>query len=114
SQTGAIAQPFAAALLKLQEIETVGDVRGLGLLWGVEFVKDRATKLPFAPNEKFSARVAAAALQRGVLTYPMQGSIDGRSGDHILLAPPACERDLLLDAVSRLADAIREAQAARS
>jgi hypothetical protein len=114
SAHGSIGARFATALAKLQEIETVGDVRGLGLLWGLEFVADRATKQPFAPSEKFSARIAAAALKRGVLTYPMQGSMDGRSGDHILLAPPACEPALLLDAVSRLSDAIREAQAARS
>jgi adenosylmethionine-8-amino-7-oxononanoate aminotransferase len=65
---------------------------------------------------KFSNRVAAAALKRGVLTYPMQGCVDGKSGDHILLAPPAVELDHLLEAVGLLGDAIHEAadHAARS
>ena len=67
----------------------IGDVRGIGLLWAVEFVADKSSKRPFPPEKTFSARVATAALQRGLLVYPMQGSVDGISGDHLLLAPPA-------------------------
>ena len=114
--TGAVGFPFAQALRLLTKIESVGDVRGLGLLQAIEFVRDKTTKEPYAPELKFSSRVAAAALKRGVLTYPMQGSLDGRRGDHILLAPPAVEIDRLLEAVHLLGDAIREAtdHAARS
>ncbi len=69
--------------------EVIGDVRGIGLLWAVEFVADKASKRPFPPAQNFAGRVAAAALKRGLLVYPMQGSVDGISGDHLLLAPPA-------------------------
>jgi adenosylmethionine-8-amino-7-oxononanoate aminotransferase len=73
----------------LLELENVGDVRGIGLLLGVEFVADKKTKRPFAPELGFSSRVGEAAKKRGILVYPMQGSIDGVQGDHLLLAPPA-------------------------
>ena len=69
--------------------EVVGDIRGLGLLWAVEFVADKTSKRPFPQEKTFSARVGAAAMKRGLLVYPMQGSVDGISGDHVLLAPPA-------------------------
>jgi adenosylmethionine-8-amino-7-oxononanoate aminotransferase len=108
SQDGAIGKPFAKALRTLARHDTVGDVRGLGLLWGVEFVQDRVTKKPFAPGLKFSNRVAAAAMKRGVLTYPMQGSVDGTAGDHLLLAPPAVELDRLQEGVQLLGEAIEE------
>lgn len=109
SHQGAIGKPFSQALHALAKHEVVGDVRGLGLLWGVEFVEDRATKKSFPAELKFSSRVAAAAMKRGVLTYPMQGSLDGIAGDHLLLAPPAVELDRLLEAVHLLGEAIEEA-----
>ena len=86
---GSPATHFRQALETLRTEETVGDVRGLGLLWAVEFVADKATKRPFPPGQNFAGRIAAAALKRGLLVYPMQGSVDGISGDHLLLAPPA-------------------------
>jgi len=89
SRPGTPAAQFKQALETLRDQEAVGDVRGNGLLWAVEFVADKASKSPFPPEKNFSARVAAAALQRGLLVYPMQGSVDGISGDHLLLAPPA-------------------------
>jgi adenosylmethionine-8-amino-7-oxononanoate aminotransferase len=116
AEKGAIGKPFAKALRRLSDLPHVGDVRGMGLLWGIEFVEDRATKTPFAAEKKFSSRVAAMAWKRGVLTYPMQGCIEGNQGDHILLAPPAAELERLVEGVNLLADAILEAgrQAARS
>lgn len=75
-------------LASLRECESVGDVRGIGLLWGVEFVADRASKQAFAPDKQYSSKVAAEAANRGVMTYPMQGCVDGFAGDHLLLAPP--------------------------
>lgn len=66
----------------------VGDIRGRGFFWGVEFVVDRATKRTFAPSEKINTRVKAAALERGLMVYPMGGTVDGVNGDHILIAPP--------------------------
>ncbi len=55
----------------------------------MEFVADKATKAPFPAEENFAGRVGEAARQRGLLVYPMQGSVDGVGGDHLLLAPPA-------------------------
>ena len=66
----------------------VGDVRGRGLFAGVELVADRVSKAPLDPAAKTHARVKARAKDLGLLVYPMGGTIDGRSGDHILLAPP--------------------------
>jgi len=66
----------------------VGDIRGRGLFWGLELVRDRATKEPFDPALGVHARVKAEALSRGLACYPMGGTVDGRRGDHVLLAPP--------------------------
>ncbi|MGH6954138.1 MAG: aminotransferase class III-fold pyridoxal phosphate-dependent enzyme, partial [Alphaproteobacteria bacterium] len=66
----------------------VGDIRGRGLLMAIELVRDRASKEPFDPALKLNARVKAEALARGLMCYPMGGTIDGRRGDHVLLAPP--------------------------
>ena len=74
----------------------VGDIRGRGLFWGVEIVADRASKAPFDPALKLHARIKQAAMERGLMTYPMGGTIEGQAGDHILLAPPfiVTERDI--------------------
>jgi adenosylmethionine-8-amino-7-oxononanoate aminotransferase len=111
SRAGTPATLFKEALAGLRGEEVVGDVRGIGLLWGVEFVADRASKSPFPVEQNFSGRVAAAALKRGLLVYPMQGSVDGVSGDHLLLAPPAViTPEQIAWSVDQLAASIREAQ----
>ena len=66
----------------------IGDVRGRGMFIGVEFVADRKTLEPFEANTKVHNRVQLAAMENGLLCYGMGGTIDGRRGDHILLAPP--------------------------
>ena len=106
---GSMAAEFAAALQTLRDCDCVGDVRGLGLLWGVEFVANRKTKAPLDPAAGFAARVFDAAQRRGVLVYPMQGSVDGVRGDHLLLAPPAITtRAEIHRGISELRHAIRE------
>lgn len=76
------------ALAPLRESSMVGDIRGVGLLLGIEFVTDSQTREPFPSSANIAARVYDAALRRGVLTYPIQGCVDGDRGDHILIAPP--------------------------
>jgi adenosylmethionine-8-amino-7-oxononanoate aminotransferase len=66
----------------------VGDIRGRGLFWGMEFVADRASKAPFDPAERINARIKRAAFERGLMVYPSGGTIDGQRGDHLLIAPP--------------------------
>jgi adenosylmethionine-8-amino-7-oxononanoate aminotransferase len=90
----------------------VGDIRGRGLFWGLELVRDRATKAPFDPARRLHAAVKAQAMARGLMVYPMGGTIDGRRGDHVLLAPPFIVTDADIDAiVERLAGAIDAAVA---
>lgn len=66
----------------------VGDIRGRGLFWGMEFVADRDSKQWFDPALKLHTRLKAAAMREGLMVYPMGGTVDGRCGDHVLLAPP--------------------------
>jgi adenosylmethionine-8-amino-7-oxononanoate aminotransferase len=88
----------------------VGEVRGRGLFQGIEFVADRASKRPFAPEHRLHARIKAEAMARGLLCYPAGGTIDGRRGDHLLLAPPFIVTDDELDQiVDRLGQAIAAA-----
>ncbi len=66
----------------------VGDIRGRGLFWGLELVQDRANRQWFEPSLKLHARLKSAAMEEGLMIYPMGGTVDGRCGDHVLLAPP--------------------------
>jgi adenosylmethionine-8-amino-7-oxononanoate aminotransferase len=86
---GTAGSALKIALESLRDLDAVGDVRGLGLLWGVEFVADKKTKAPFRPEKNFAGLVGQACLRRGLLVYPMQGCVDGIAGDHLLIAPPA-------------------------
>jgi adenosylmethionine-8-amino-7-oxononanoate aminotransferase len=109
---GSTAATLRQALDGLRDAKPVGDVRGIGLLWAVEFVADKATKQPFASELNFAGRVAQAAVKRGLLVYPMQGCVDGVSGDHVLIAPPAIITTDQIDwAVKQLQEAIDEADA---
>ena len=90
----------------------VGDARGRGLFHTIELVRDRDRKAPFAPELRLNERVKTEAMQRGLLVYPMGGTIDGRLGDHILLAPPyISEAGDIDDIVTRLGDALDAAVA---
>jgi adenosylmethionine-8-amino-7-oxononanoate aminotransferase len=66
----------------------VGDIRGRGLFQAIELVEDRARRKPFDPTLKLNHRIKAAAFESGLACYPAGGTVDGRSGDHVLLAPP--------------------------
>jgi adenosylmethionine-8-amino-7-oxononanoate aminotransferase len=82
------AENLRDALSPLQSHPHVGDVRGLGLLLGVELVKDKATREPFPKERNIAEAIRQACLDENVLTYPTQGCVDGLRGDHLLLAPP--------------------------
>ncbi|WP_432348592.1 aspartate aminotransferase family protein (plasmid) [Shinella yambaruensis] len=85
----------------------VGDIRGRGLFRGVELVADRAGKQPFDPKFKLNGLIKKEAMARGLMVYPMGGTIDGRQGDHVLIAPPfIVERADITRIVERLGDAI--------
>ena len=85
----------------------IGDVRGRGLFWALEFVTDRGTKTVFDPALKLHERVKAEGLARGLATYPMGGTIDGKQGDHVILAPPYIATAADIDSiVERLGDAV--------
>jgi len=66
----------------------VGDIRGRGLFIGLELVADKNTKEPFDPAWKVNAEIKKRALDGGLMVYAMAGTVDGRTGDHIMLAPP--------------------------
>jgi len=87
-RVNAAGQELRCALSLLQSHPNVGEVRGLGLLLGVEFVKNKATRQTFPREQNIAEKIRQACLEEGVLTYPTQGCVDGLRGDHILLAPP--------------------------
>lgn len=85
----------------------VGDIRGRGLFWGLELVADRTSQRWFDPGLKLHARLKSAAMEEGLMVYPMGGTVDGRCGDHVLLAPPFIATEDDLDAVvTRLSRAL--------
>jgi len=75
----------------------VGDVRGLGMMWAVEFVADPATKAPLPPDRHFARRVCDRAFGRGALFYPGSGCVDGVAGDHLMVAPPLVITEAQID-----------------
>jgi adenosylmethionine-8-amino-7-oxononanoate aminotransferase len=90
----------------------VGDIRGRGLFQAIELVEDRLTKAPFDPALKLNAKVKKAAMARGLMVYPMGGTIDGTRGDHVLLAPPFIVKAAQIDEiVDRLGSAVDDALA---
>ena len=92
----------------------VGDVRGLGLMVGVELVADRDTKAPFSRSQKVTERVVAAARDAGLLLYSSTGCADGTDGDLVMFGPPFVITEVELgEAVEKAAAAIRTARSAR-
>ncbi len=85
-RVAAAGKELRESLEPLKKFSVVGDIRGMGLLVGIEFARNGIE--PFPPEAHIADRIAEDALEAGVLTYPMQGSVDGKRGDHLLLAPP--------------------------
>jgi adenosylmethionine-8-amino-7-oxononanoate aminotransferase len=75
-------------LRALRGHQIVGDVRGMGMMWGIEFVRDRVRREPFAGSLHVADQIAHETMERGVVVYPGAGCADGVNGDHILIGPP--------------------------
>jgi adenosylmethionine-8-amino-7-oxononanoate aminotransferase len=88
----------------------IGDIRGRGLLIALELVEDRSSKAPFDSTLAMHQRAKSEAFERGLLIYPSGGTVDGRSGDHILLAPPYTasddELEMIVDLLADTLDAL--------
>ena len=101
---------FFERLRSLQALPWVGDVRGRGLLAGIELVRDRSSKDTFAPGLRVAARVADEALRRGLIVLPGHtGMVDGVAGDHLVLAPPYVVTREEIDEIVRILGAAMEA-----
>ncbi|MDE0811317.1 MAG: aspartate aminotransferase family protein [Alphaproteobacteria bacterium] len=88
----------------------VGDIRGRGLFQALEFVADRETKTPFDPSLGVNKIVKKAAFEAGLICYPMGGTVDGRLGDHVLVAPPfIIEDSQITELVDKLEVAVKAA-----
>jgi adenosylmethionine-8-amino-7-oxononanoate aminotransferase len=97
---------------RFRDHPNIGDVRGRGLFIGVELVTDRATKSTFDPALKLHSRIKREAFARGLICYPMGGTVDGLHGDHVLLAPPYIINDThSAEITDKLASAIQAALA---
>ena len=90
----------------LGDIAEVGDIRGRGLFMGVELVRDPHTKQTFDPALKLHAAIKRNAMSRGLLVYPMGGTVDGQYGDHILIAPPYIISESQLDFVAETLETV--------
>ncbi len=78
-------------------LDSIGDVRGLGLMWGMELVADRASKEPYPYEMHLAQAIADEAMRNGLVVYPGSGSVDGTLGDHIMVGPPLCISDAEID-----------------
>lgn len=88
NKSGKIGALFLSKLQTLLEFDIIGDVRGIGLQCGIEIVQDKLTKKPFPSELNISKRIGEKSIEKGVVLYPGSGSLDGKSGNHILITPP--------------------------
>lgn len=95
---------------ELAGCRSVGEIRGRGLFWAVEFVKDRRTKQTFDPKGGFGLKVQQAAFEGGVAIYPGAGTVDGLKGDHVLLAPPYTVTEEQLETIVKAVRSAIESQ----
>ena len=94
---------------KLGQHPHIGDIRGRGLFIGIEFVASQEDKTPFDPALNIAGNLKKNAFESGLACYPAQGTIDGKTGDHVLLAPPFiisnAEMNMLVDRLALAIDA---------
>ena len=95
----------------LEDVPIVGDVRGLGMMIGIELVREPETKEPFARADAVTERVVASAKEAGLLLYSSTGHVAGGNGDLVMLGPPfVLTDDDAAVLVERTVDAIRAVQ----
>ena len=87
--------------ITLGQNQYIGDIRGRGLFRGIEIVKNRETKEPFSKDLNIAGKIKKKALDLGLICYPMQGTVDGIIGDHILIAPPFIIDENEIDKISQ-------------
>jgi adenosylmethionine-8-amino-7-oxononanoate aminotransferase len=103
---GTVLQKKLAALAALP---SVGDVRGIGMLAGVEFVEDKRTKKPFPRSLRFAETLVRHAREAGLILWPNVGQADGENGDLVMIAPPFTISEAELDElVARFAAALKK------
>ena len=104
------------ALKRLQS-DLIGDVRGIGMLWAIEFVADRDTKRAFPREAKIAETIVQLAKDRGLVLWANVGHADGKNGDLVMIAPPftiqPAEIDELVDLLQSSLDAAAERLLAR-
>ena len=83
----------------------VGNIRGRGLFWGIEFVQDKQTREPFDQKLNFGPRFQERVFEKGVAIYPGMGTVDGRKGDHVIVSPAYTVTD---DELKTILKAVRE------
>ena len=97
---------------RLEHHPNIGEIRGRGLFLGIELVANRATKQPFPAAARLHLALKREAMERGLICYPMGGTIDGRLGDHALIAPPFIVNEMhVAEIVSRFSSALAAALA---
>jgi hypothetical protein len=109
ARAGTLGERLRGALREaLADVAIVGDIRGVGLMIGIELVRDPETKEPFTRAERVTEQVLAAARDAGVLLYSSTGHVDGRDGDLLMLGPPfVLTDDDATQLVERTAAAVR-------
>jgi adenosylmethionine-8-amino-7-oxononanoate aminotransferase len=94
-------------LQQLRSLPYVGDVRGKGLLAGIEFVEDKNSRAPFPREVGFAETFAAAAMDLGLIIWGNSGQLDDGSGDLAMLAPPfIIDEDQITEMVTLLSQAL--------
>ncbi len=87
----------------------VGDIRGRGLFWGLEFVENRMTKVPFPAARRLDWKISERAFDLGLVVYHSQGCADGVNGDIIMVGPPLIiNREQIDKLVEILATAVNQ------
>ena len=101
-------EQLLAGLKTLEHYPSIGDIRGRGLMLGVELVKDKKTKEPFSLGFHAHQKINQIALEEGLIIYPSSGTVDGTNGDHFLIVPPLTITEAEVEILITLLDRVFE------